>query len=74
MTKMIAAALVASTVALAGCSPAQTQRAAVGALVGAGAGATIGAITTGTGVGAATGAGIGAVTGAVIGAATAPAF
>lgn len=59
--------------ALAGCQTTyQGQRAATGALVGAGAGALVGGVATGTAGGALAGAAIGGAGGAIIGAATAP--
>jgi YMGG-like Gly-zipper len=59
--------------ALAGCTNPNDpgQRAASGALIGAGSGAAIGAIAGGP-VGAAIGAGVGAVAGAATGYATTP--
>jgi hypothetical protein len=58
----------AAVLLLAGCGTNQGDRAASGALIGAGAGAVIGAATGNPGAGAA----IGAVGGAVVGAATDP--
>ena len=58
----------AAALLLAGCGTNQGDRAASGALIGAGAGAVIGAATGNAGAGAA----IGAVGGAVVGAATDP--
>lgn len=64
-------AAVASSLALAGCyTPG--DRAAGGAVLGAGTGALLGAAATGRGSGALAGAAIGAASGAVIGAATTP--
>jgi len=72
MKRMIlAGAVLASALALAGCyTPG--DRAAGGAVIGAGTGALLGAAATGRGSGALAGAAIGAASGAVIGAATTP--
>jgi hypothetical protein len=61
-------AMVAATLALAGCGTTPGDRAVSGGLLGAGAGAAIGSVTGS----AATGAVIGAVSGAAIGAMTDP--
>ncbi|HEY8697641.1 MAG TPA: YMGG-like glycine zipper-containing protein [Rhizomicrobium sp.] len=61
-------AMVAATLALAGCGTTPGDRAVSGGLLGAGAGAAIGSVTGS----AATGAVIGAVGGAAIGAMTDP--
>jgi hypothetical protein len=61
-------AATASMLVLAGCGTDPGDRAASGALIGAGAGALVGAATGSV----ATGAAIGAVGGAVVGAATDP--
>jgi osmotically inducible lipoprotein OsmB len=68
MKSFVIGATVASVLALAGCGTNPGDRAASGALIGAGAGAAIGAATGNP----ATGAAIGAASGAVIGAATDP--
>lgn len=61
-------AMVAATLALAGCGTTPGDRAVSGGLLGAGAGAAIGSVTGSAG----TGAVIGAVSGAAIGAMTDP--
>lgn len=58
----------AATLLVAGCGTNQGDRAASGALIGAGAGAVLGAATGNPGMGAA----VGAVAGGVVGAATDP--
>ncbi|MBV8800341.1 MAG: hypothetical protein JOY77_06925 [Alphaproteobacteria bacterium] len=68
MHKLLIGAAAASALALAACGTNPGDRAASGALIGAGAGAVIGAATGSP----ATGAAIGAVGGAAIGAATDP--
>jgi hypothetical protein len=68
MRDFIVAGAAVSMLALAGCGTNPGDRAASGALIGAGAGAVVGAATGS----AATGAAIGAVGGAVVGAATDP--
>lgn len=65
---LVACAAMVSMIGLAGCGTDPGDRAASGALIGAGAGALIGAATGS----AATGAAIGAVGGAVVGASTDP--
>ena len=66
--KLAIVAAAASILVLAGCGTDPGDRAASGALIGAGAGALVGAATGSV----ATGAAIGAVGGAVVGAATDP--
>ena len=68
MRDFTVAVAAASMLALAGCGTDTGDRAASGALIGAGAGAIVGAATGNP----ATGAAIGAVGGAAIGAATDP--
>lgn len=68
---IIIGATLASALALAGCNT-PGERAAGGALIGAGTGALIGAAATGRGSGALAGAAIGGVGGAIIGANSPP--
>jgi len=69
MKKLMLVAGVA--LALAGCSPRESDRALTGAAVGGAAGAVIGGAATGRAGGALAGAAVGAATGAAVGAATA---
>ena len=71
MKKFIIIAIAAT--GIAGCT-ATEERAAGGALVGAGAGAVVGGAATGTGEGALIGAAVGGAAGALIGASTTPGY
>jgi osmotically inducible lipoprotein OsmB len=68
MKSLVIGAVMVSALAMTACGTNPGDRAASGALIGAGAGAAIGAATGS----AATGAAIGAVSGAAIGAVTDP--
>ncbi len=57
---------------LAGCGQRPEDRAASGALIGAGTGAILGSAVSGTAGGALIGAAVGGASGAVVGAATTP--
>ena len=70
MWKLVLAGLAA--LALAGCSPRETDNALTGAAVGGAAGAVIGGAATGRAGGALAGAAVGAATGAAVGAASTP--
>ncbi len=67
MSRAISASLLAASLAigLAGCGYNRGDRAASGALIGAGGGAVLGAIGGNAGLGALAGAGAGALTGAL---------
>ena len=70
---ILLAAAIATALPLAGCNSRDPgDRAAGGALIGAGAGALIGAAATGRPGGALAGAAIGAAGGAIVGASTTP--
>ncbi|HVB90153.1 MAG TPA: glycine zipper domain-containing protein [Beijerinckiaceae bacterium] len=66
------AAVVASSLSLAGCGSTEGNRAAGGAVLGGAAGAAIGGLATGRASGALAGAAVGAASGAIVGAATTP--
>lgn len=74
MKKLAILAVIGGSVALAGCTPIKTQRAAAGALIGGATGAAVGAVATGTIPGAVVGAGIGAGVGALVGIISAPPY
>ncbi|MBE7200060.1 MAG: hypothetical protein INR70_19945 [Parafilimonas terrae] len=68
----LAAAALASTLALAGCNTPQDANAARGAVIGGTSGALIGGLASGRPGGALAGGAIGAATGAILGAAATP--